>query len=112
MARKDLLQSEDFLLYQQDLLNRLDSHYRDLHKTLSLPSTTIEAEEGVLMRLNSQRAMIKELEIIIALPTDYILRRRTNSGSRQRENSDRKYSMFSSPYFKNRRLCNNNINRV
>ncbi|HOS28743.1 MAG TPA: hypothetical protein PKY45_14635 [Deltaproteobacteria bacterium] len=72
MARQDLLSSEDFLLYQQDLLNRLDSHYRDLHKTLSLPSTTIEAEEGVLMRLNSQRAMIKELEIIIALPTDYI----------------------------------------
>ena len=46
MARQDLLQSEDFLLYQQDLLNRLDNHYRDLHKTLSLPSTTIEADSS------------------------------------------------------------------
>lgn len=68
MSKKDLLYNEDFQEYQKDLERRLYDHVRILHKLLYEPSAGLDKEADLLMRLNTQRALIAEVETIMNLP--------------------------------------------
>ena len=72
MSKQDLALNDDFKLYVKDLEKRLEDHYKNLHHLMSQPGHTLDVEANILMRLNSQRAIIAELEQIIALPVSYI----------------------------------------
>jgi hypothetical protein len=68
MSKRDLIYNDDFREYQKDLERRLYDHVRNLHKILYEPSSGLDKESDLLMRLNTQRALIAEVETIINLP--------------------------------------------
>ncbi len=68
MSKRDLIYNEDFQAYQKDLERRLYDHVRLLHKILYEPSSGLDKEADLLMRINTQRALIAEVETIINLP--------------------------------------------
>ena len=72
MSKADLVYSEDFNAYQKDLEARLVAHIRTLHHLIAQRTGTLDGEADNLMCLNTQRALITELEIVIGLPLTYI----------------------------------------
>ena len=85
MSKADLIQNEDFNEYQKDLEARLVAHIRDLHHLLTQPTTTISSENDHLMRLNTKRALIAEMEIILGLPVTYIKKQDVQKAATQKK---------------------------
>lgn len=71
MSKVDLLHNEDFYEYQKDIESRLARHVRELVILINSGIGTTGAENDLLMRINSKRAIIAELEIILNLPGLY-----------------------------------------
>jgi hypothetical protein len=72
LSKADLLRSDDFLEYQEDLKKRLDAHIRDLHKIISEPIGSFAETETKLLRLEAKRALIVEVELILGIPVGYL----------------------------------------
>lgn len=68
MAKIDLLLSEDFGAYQDDLKKLLHAEYAKLHSMIAAANPSIEHQ----MRLYAQQAVIAEIEIILHYPVNYL----------------------------------------
>jgi hypothetical protein len=72
MSKANLIQSEDFKEYQKALLQRLEDHYTILHGLLSMASTSLDAMQTKMIKLEALRAVIAEVELIYNLPLESI----------------------------------------
>ena len=68
MSLRDLATNPDFIEYQKVLERRLVSHLISLHHLLASPTGTQDDEVWLAARLNTARALIQELEIILSIP--------------------------------------------
>jgi hypothetical protein len=72
MAKADLIHSEDFREYQNDLKARLDMHIGTLHKIIVEPISDWKGSQVKLTRMEATTALIVELETILGLPITYL----------------------------------------
>lgn len=70
MAKADLVHNEDFRAYTEDLVKRREDAYKRLDSLLGKPDY---APEWSAM-LFCQRAIIKEYDLILSIPEEYLLR--------------------------------------
>lgn len=68
MAKIDLLLSEDFRAYQDDLKGLLFAEYARLHSMITAAKPTTEHQ----MKLYAQQAVVAELETILLHPVNYL----------------------------------------
>jgi len=72
LSKADLLQSDDFREYQDDLRKRLDMHVRNLHKIITQPIGSLDESETKLTRMEATTALIVEVETILGIPVSYL----------------------------------------
>lgn len=72
MAKADLINSDDFRAYQKDLERRLEDAVKAFHHILIQPASSWDDAKLRLIKLEGARAVIAELELVIALPSTYL----------------------------------------
>lgn len=72
MAKKDLINNEDFQLYQQDLHNMLVAKLQELDAIMAAIESAPERTADAMMQFNRATGQVRQLKAILAIPAGYL----------------------------------------